>query len=98
MTTLNAYIAKLPPEQQKAIGDLSQKLILEFRLNELRKKSKLSQVELAAEMGIAQSSLQRLEKRGMDLKLSSLKRYVEALGGEAVLTVKTPCGETVFAL
>jgi hypothetical protein len=46
-------------------------------------------------MNIAQSSVAAMESRGAELKISTLKRYVEALGGELTLGVKMPGGEHV---
>ena len=47
----------------------------------LREELAVSQVELAKRLGISQPSVANLEKRGSEIKLSSLKRYIEAMGG-----------------
>ena len=49
------------------------------RLRELRTLAGLTQIELAARLGIGQAVLSRLEKRS-DLQVSTLRDYVEALG------------------
>jgi transcriptional regulator with XRE-family HTH domain len=54
-------------------------------LRELRKIAGVSQVELAEATGQMQSELSRFERRE-DPKLSSLRRYVEALGGKLEIT------------
>ena len=46
----------------------------------LRRSHGLTQVELAARMGISQSDLSKLERRG-DVRLSTLRAYTAALGG-----------------
>jgi len=46
-------------------------------------------------MHIAQSSVAAMEARGAELKISTLKRYIEALGGELTLGVKMPGGQHV---
>lgn len=50
-------------------------------LAQVRKARQKTQVAVAAEMGIAQGEISRLEKRA-DAYLSTLERYVQALGGE----------------
>ena len=50
-------------------------------LRVVRELSGMTQTELADGLGIPQSNLSRLEARE-DMKLSSIRRYVEALGGK----------------
>jgi hypothetical protein len=50
-------------------------------IRELRAFAGKSQVEVAAAMGVAQAEVSRLENRA-DTKLSTIERYVRALGGE----------------
>lgn len=50
-------------------------------LKELRNGLAVTQAELAASAEMTQSELSRLESRA-DHRVSSLRRYVEALGGE----------------
>ena len=47
---------------------------------------------MAQALGIRQSTLSSIEKPGRDLKLSSLKRYVEAAGGKLRIDVEFPDG------
>lgn len=51
-----------------------------LRLAELRRERGLSQAQVAAALGISQSDVSKLERRG-DVRLSTLRRYVSALGG-----------------
>lgn len=57
---------------------------LEMSLRELRKLAGITQVEAASALEIDQGQLSRFERQE-DMKLSSLRRYVEALGGELEL-------------
>lgn len=52
----------------------------------------LTQGDIAASLGIKQPTVSDMEKPGRDLKLSSLKRYVEASGGKLRLDVELPDG------
>ncbi|MFT4036033.1 MAG: XRE family transcriptional regulator [Patulibacter sp.] len=55
-------------------------------LAELRKARQLTQAQLADELGLAQSEISRVERRE-DLYLSTLARFVSALGGRLELRV-----------
>lgn len=59
---------------------------------ELRERMNLTQGDIAASLGIKQPTVSDMEKPGRDLKLSSLKRYVEASGGKLRLDVELPDG------
>lgn len=54
--------------------------IVAHNLAELRKMRSVTQVELARMLGIAQPSLSALEHR-CDVQLSTLRDYIESLGG-----------------
>jgi DNA-binding XRE family transcriptional regulator len=60
-----------------------------FTLQALRKAHNLTQEALAAKLNIKQENVSRIEKRS-DLLLSTLKGYVEAMGGELQLVVQFP--------
>lgn len=53
----------------------------------LRRQSGLTQVEFARRLGISQSDLSKLERR-TDLRLSTLRRYAQALGGSLRIVVE----------
>jgi predicted transcriptional regulator len=59
--------------------------IQELTLKELRKDLDLTQAELALAADMTQSELSRLESRA-DHRVSSLRRYIEALGGTIEIT------------
>ncbi|VFS45189.1 Antitoxin HigA [Budvicia aquatica] len=56
------------------------------------KKVQKTQTEIAQVLGIKQPTVAGMEKPGRDLKLSSLKRYVEATGGKLRLEIELPDG------
>ncbi|MGI8823896.1 MAG: helix-turn-helix domain-containing protein [Acidimicrobiia bacterium] len=58
----------------------------------LRRLKGLTQVELAERLGMSQSDLSKLERR-RDLRLSSLRSVVRALGGELELRASLPDGD-----
>lgn len=55
--------------------------LLRLNLSQLREASGKTQVEVAELVQVTQSQLSRFENRD-DHKLSTLRRYVEALGGQ----------------
>ena len=84
------YIRSLPPEQQAAIDKRSAELINEYEtLQQMRKARALTQKKLAKKLGIAQVAVSRLERRS-DVLLSTLRSYVEAMGGTLDLVVSFP--------
>lgn len=58
-------------------------------LQELRKAHNLTQEALATKLNIKQENVSRIEKRS-DLLLSTLKGYIEAMGGQLQLVVQFP--------
>lgn len=55
-------------------------------------KVKKTQVEMAQAPGIKQPTVAGMEKPGRDVKLSTLRRYVDAIGGKLNIDVELPDG------
>lgn len=92
MPKLEELIAQRSPQFQQRIKNKADQKIIEIRLRQLREELELSQVQLAEKMGISQPAIAAIEARGDEIKLSSLKKYVEALGGKLSLNVELPTG------
>jgi DNA-binding XRE family transcriptional regulator len=73
--------SKLSPDRRTRIRAEVEQKLLEMNLQELRKAAGVTQADLAAKTGMAQADVSRSESRE-DHRLSTLRRYVEALGGE----------------
>src|SRR3979411_728856 len=81
---------ELKPAQRKKVEARAAQLIAEeMTLRELRRARKLTQVRIAKALGITQDSVSRLEKRS-DLLLSTLRKTVEAMGGNLSLVAEFP--------
>lgn len=95
MRTLDEVIASRSPESQARIKEMADEMILEVGLQMMREELQLSQKQVAEAMGISQPAVTKLGQRGNDLKLATLKRYVEAMGGKLSLDVELPTGKRV---
>jgi transcriptional regulator with XRE-family HTH domain len=89
-TKVDDIIRKLSPAQRKKVEVRAAQLIAEeMTLRELRHARKLTQVRMAKALGITQDSVSRLEKRS-DLLLSTLRKTIEAMGGNLSLIAEFP--------
>jgi len=85
----------LSPERKQKIASRATTIIAEERsLQELRRAHKLTQKKMADVLGIGQDSVSRLEQRS-DLLISTLRDYVEAMGGKLSLVAEFPDTEPV---
>src|ERR1700734_1665362 len=88
--TLKDKMKELSPAQRKKLEARAAQLIAEeMTLRELRHARKLTQVKMAKKLGVSQDSISRLEKRS-DLLLSTLRKTVEAMGGNLSLVAEFP--------
>ena len=76
---------RLAPQAAARVTSRAAEEIRELTLRELRQGLDLTQAELAGVAKMTQSELSRLESRA-DHRISTLRRYVEALGGEIEIT------------
>lgn len=90
--TLDQMLATEKPEIVAKAQKAATEMLLNIHLAELRDRMNLTQGEIAASLGVRQPTVSEMEKPGRDLKLSSIKRYVEASGGKLRLDVELPDG------
>lgn len=67
------------PGAAERLAALREDTLAEIGLYELRRALERSQADLAASLSISQSAVSQLE-RGEDIKLSTLRSYVQGLG------------------
>jgi len=88
--TLDHVIAELPPERRERVDARYRELKQEVEgLRELREIAGKAQLDVAAALHIKQPSVSKIEKQ-TDMYLSTLRSYIEAIGGKLELVVKLP--------
>ena len=90
--SLRQLLAEEKPEVAAAARVQADEILLNIHLAELREKVKKTQVEMAQALGIKQPTVAGMEKPGRDVKLSTLRRYVDAIGGKLNIDVELPDG------
>jgi transcriptional regulator with XRE-family HTH domain len=95
MNNLDRIRNELSPERRRKITKRANEILAEeMTLREIRKAVDCTQTQVAKALGINQEGVSRLEQR-TDLLLSTLRGYLEAMGGELKLVVKLPNQKTV---
>ena len=88
--TLEERLAGLPKARRAKIDERASELIdEELSLRDLRKALERTQVDVAEKMGVGQDAVSRYEQR-TDLMLSTLERYVSAMGGTLSIIAEFP--------
>jgi transcriptional regulator with XRE-family HTH domain len=83
---------KMSPEAQRNVRERVERAA--HHLDEIRRARGMTQVTLASAMGVSQAQITKVEHQA-DLYVSTLRRFVEAMGGELELVVRFPDGEAV---
>lgn len=83
---------KMRPEARARAAALTRKMLKEMPLQELRQARSLSQEELAQVLHVEQASISKLERR-TDMYISTLRRFIKAMGGELEIRATFADGE-----
>ena len=86
--TLDQILETEKPEVVADAKAKAEEILLSIHLGEIRSLMEKTQNDLAEAMGVKQPTIAGMEKAGRDLKLSSLKRYIEAGGGKVRLDIE----------
>lgn len=88
--TLNQVIADLPEGERARIETRARELIAEeMSLRQLRKAIGKTQTVVAKRLKIGQDAVSKIETRG-DMYVSTLRDFIEAMGGELQLVAQFP--------
>ena len=85
---------KLPQERRDAIEARVKELERELPLHEVRRARALTQAQLTEELNATRSEISAIEHR-TDHYVSTLRRYVAAMGGELEIVARFPDGAAV---
>ena len=83
--------AKMSPQSLAEIEHRKAQLMAEIPLEQLRAARQLTQTNLAQVLGVNQSAVSKLEKR-TDMYLSTLRSYIQAMGGQLEIQAVFPEG------
>ena len=86
---LASLAEKLSPEARERAALKARAMSDAMDLAELRRAQVMSQKQIAALLGINQASVAKMEKRA-DMYISTLRSYIEAMGGELEIVAKFP--------
>jgi transcriptional regulator with XRE-family HTH domain len=82
---------KISPKSRERSRRKAEKLMEEMPLNELRAARKLTQEKLAENLQVKQAAVSKLERR-TDMYVSTLREFINAMGGELEITARFPEG------
>ncbi|WP_431046986.1 helix-turn-helix domain-containing protein [Roseateles sp. L2-2] len=97
--SLKSIVAALPPERRAKVEAKSREMADDMiryaeTLAQARRALEKTQTELADVLQIKQNAVAQLEKRS-DMLLSTLRKYVSAMGAELQLTIRTAAGVVI---
>lgn len=81
-------VSKMSPEAQSEIRKGTAAILAKMELAELREALQIRQVDLAKKLETTQAAISRLETTNQDPKVSTLRNYAQAIGGELQISVK----------
>lgn len=90
----NALKQAMSPESRARVDARVRDTLESMPLAEIRRAIGLTQTDLAAQLDMNQGSVSKIE-HAADMYLTTLRKYVEALGGELHLTARFPNGRQI---
>ena len=82
----------MTPRQRQRSREIAGRLRAKMALADLRQARRLTQEDIAETLGNRQAAVSKIERR-TDMHISTLRRYVEALGGELEIIAHFPEGD-----
>lgn len=84
--------ARMSPNAQRRGAELADALVRDLPLQGIRRARHLTQEQLAEALEATQPEISKIERR-TDLYISTLRRYVEAMGGTLDIVARFPDGD-----
>jgi transcriptional regulator with XRE-family HTH domain len=91
----NELRQKMTPERRAAAEKRAQEMLIKMALQELRQEKQLTQQEIADILNINQAALSKMEGQS-DMRISTLRKLIGAMGGNLKLVAEFPDGEVVI--
>ena len=88
----NELRARMAPERRARNEAETRRLLAEMPLAELRQAQAMTQTTLAELLETTQGEVSKIERRA-DMYVSTLRRYVEAMGGRLDIVARFPEGD-----
>lgn len=83
--------AKMPVEARRRAQAKSEEMLRDVALDELREALRLTQESLAETLHVNQAAVSKMERRS-DMLISTLRKMIEAMGGELEIRAILPAG------
>jgi DNA-binding XRE family transcriptional regulator len=96
LTSAEELRRRRPPNRRR-VDSIKRGVDLDIALNELRERRGITQEQVAAHLETSRPNVSRIERED-DVRVTTLLRYVTALGGELELVVRFPDGERLTIL
>ena len=86
---------KMSPERQARVKERTNEMLIEIALQDLRKCLDLTQEQVAEAMQMNQAAVSKMEHQS-DIYVSTLRKFIEALGGHVKIVASFPDREVVI--
>ncbi len=93
--SFNELKEKMSPQRREKIEDRAQTILISMALQELRQTRHLTQQDLANILNVNQAALSKMENQ-TDIRVSTLRRLLTAMGGTLKIVAEFPEGEIVI--
>ena len=84
--------ARMSPEARARAQAKAERMERELALDELREAMRLTQEALAERLHVNQAAISKVERRA-DMMISTLRKYIEAMGGQLEIRAIMPDGD-----
>ena len=88
-------VEKMSPQSRERVRKRTAEMHSEMALQELRRAMELTQQEIAGRLHMNQAAISKLEHQS-DMYVSTLRRFVAAMGGELCIVARFPQGDVVI--
>ena len=86
---------KMSPEAKARAQERTNEMLVELALQDLRKSLDLTQEQVAETMQMNQAAVSKMEHQS-DIYVSTLRKFIEALGGHVKIVASFPDREVVI--